>query len=1328
MKKLHLLVLLFLLISMNTIGNGLLAQTPLETAIDYLDTHKATFKLVESDLNDPIVTNNYSSKHNGVTHIYLNQQHKGIKVYNAVSTINVSNTNEVLSVGNRFVSNLATKVNSTQPSLGIVAAIGEASRQLGLIHISEIENLEIIAQENKPNKKTTISKGNVSLQSIEAELVYQLVGSENEEEQARLAWNFILHTIDGQNIWSVRVDAENGNILSKYDRLIKCEFGHPHEQGLKHNEPCSHSMNSNNKSQTSKEPATLLPVAGPNDYLVYPIPVESPNHGERAIVNSPWALAPAASPFGWHDTGEDNYITTRGNNVWAREDRDGNNTGGFSPESEDLDFNYPVDFNQPPSDYQSAAITNLFFWCNTMHDVWYNYGFDEVSGNFQANNRGLGGFDGDYVIADAQDGSGLNNANFSVTDDGQLARVQMFEWTPANGMPPQVETDLGTFNGARGNFGPGLSEIEGDLVLVDDGSNTPTLGCFPLENADEIDGNIALVDRGECFFVEKAEIAQNAGAIAIVVIQNEPGEAPFPMGAPEDYTGGVTIPSIMISYEDGQEILDNLEDGQSVTLLPGSPNIDGDFDQGIIAHEYGHGISSRLTGGSFSADCLSGDEQMGEGWSDWFGLMMTMTEDHTRTTGRGYGTFAFSQGVNGVGIRPARYSTSTSINNATYGDIPGQAVPHGVGFVWATILWEVTWDLIDEYGFDSDLYDGTGGNNLAMQLVIDGLKLQACNPGFVDGRDAILLADRINNDGANQCLLWEAFARRGLGYGASQGSPNSKNDQTESFDLPPSCANLNFEFTAVSEEVDYEGAIEYALKVENKSGAEANNVNISVEIPEEVSFVEGSTECEVESNGTTLTFSLGNLDTDAIVNCSFQLQSNFTEFTKEIFVDDHEGETVFWEADNAQGPFQWKNSDDAFSGENAWQASNAGIASDQWLILKNSLFLSQNNDLVLRFWHKFNTEQKWDGGIVEYSTDDGDTWTGFDKDLFLQNGYTQKLQNGGRTNFAGGAVANNPIKNEDAFSGRVDEYMLSMIDLNELDGENIKIRFRMGTDGLVDLEGWYVDDVQVMDAVFLNTNACMTAAEQDDFCIEHAALVTGFIECAASTQPLSASLETDAGLLDIAIGSPVTVAYEVATAEEGYENAIIVTKDDEDLTIQTIVQSGEEIDLQVYPLADFTVWTVNYATFNPIASFTDFVNQNNFTSASNLIETATAQGICYALDNKDSEGNIMKISVGFQAPTNTGIEDITNLNLKDFQISPIPAQNDLTIEFVSLQNTNLTINIYDVKGKILNQTTWNINTGENRFTLDVSEYAAGTYFFNMTDASGKTASTQFIKN
>ncbi|MBP9824575.1 MAG: M36 family metallopeptidase [Thermoanaerobaculia bacterium] len=218
-----------------------------------------------------------------------------------------------------------------------------------------------------------------------------------------------------------------------------------------------------------------------------------------------------------------------------------------------------------------------------------------------------------------------------------------------------------------------------------------------------------------------------------------------------------------------------------------TPDKDGDLDNGIILHEYGHGVSNRLTGGPANVSCLDNTEQMGEGWSDWMTVYFTALSSHTATTNRGVGTYALNQPINGQGIRPAPYNTDMGVNSFTYTNLPSVAVPHGVGFVWNTMLWEMYWALVTEHGFDSDLYTGTGGNNLAMQLVIDGMKIQPCSPGFVDGRDAILQADVALTGGANQCLIWEAFAKRGLGFGASQGSSGSAADGTANFDVPTSC-------------------------------------------------------------------------------------------------------------------------------------------------------------------------------------------------------------------------------------------------------------------------------------------------------------------------------------------------------------------------------------------------------------------------------------------------------------------------------------------------------------------------------------------------------------
>jgi len=72
-------------------------------------------------------------------------------------------------------------------------------------------------------------------------------------------------------------------------------------------------------------------------------------------------------------------------------------------------------------------------------------------------------------------------------------------------------------------------------------------------------------------------------------------------------------------------------------------------------------------------------------------------------------------------------------------------------------------------------------------LVMEGMKLQPCEPGMVDGRDAILLADQLLYAGANECLIWSVFAKRGLGFNADQGDTDDRFDQVENFSVPLAC-------------------------------------------------------------------------------------------------------------------------------------------------------------------------------------------------------------------------------------------------------------------------------------------------------------------------------------------------------------------------------------------------------------------------------------------------------------------------------------------------------------------------------------------------------------
>ncbi len=99
---------------------------------------------------------------------------------------------------------------------------------------------------------------------------------------------------------------------------------------------------------------------------------------------------------------------------------------------------------------------------NVIHDIFYLAGFDEVAGNFQENNFGKGGLDSDAVEANAQDGSGFNNANFATPPDGQRPRMRMYLWDWANpmkdgGMLPLFFFLLTTEMGKRNRNGSALT-------------------------------------------------------------------------------------------------------------------------------------------------------------------------------------------------------------------------------------------------------------------------------------------------------------------------------------------------------------------------------------------------------------------------------------------------------------------------------------------------------------------------------------------------------------------------------------------------------------------------------------------------------------------------------------------------------------------------------------------------------------------------------------------------------------------------------------------------------------------------------------------------------
>lgn len=585
-----------------------LGSDAMGSALAFLEKNLDLLGLSAEDLKGFEVSDSVRSSVSGATHLYLRQTHADIPVYNGLLQVNVLPDGRILSVSNGFLPGLRGAANTLRAVRGAERAVASAAAELG---ISLRGNPKVLEELSDARQTTRIDATGISLEPIEASLAWLPIS----RGTARLVWNFQIYTLDANHWYDLTVDAVSGKIWTRFDWVADAS------------------------------------------YRVYPQPVESPNHTSplppadgRVLLVDPHD--PIFSPLGWHDDGSSTFTIMQGNNVHAYDDQSPNNR---PPRNEpdcgvSLSCDFPIDLTQNPDAYVEAAVANLFYWNNIVHDIQAGFGFDEAAGNFQETNFSGQGAGGDSVNAEAQDGGGNCNANFATPTDGGNPRMQMFT------------CDIAT------------------------------------------------------------------------------------------------------------------------------PDRDGDLDSAVVVHEYGHGISIRQVGGPSTSSCLNNTQQPGEGWSDWLSLAYTAEVGDAGTDKRGVGTYLFGENPDGDGIRVLPYSTDPAINDWTYESISGMSVPHGVGSVWAQGIWEVYWALVDQHGFDPDLYNsmGTAGNLRAMLYVNEGFKNTACSPTFLDTRDGIIAAATSLHNGEDVCLLWNAFAAYGLGTDASTAGSGSTS-ATNGFSVPPEC-------------------------------------------------------------------------------------------------------------------------------------------------------------------------------------------------------------------------------------------------------------------------------------------------------------------------------------------------------------------------------------------------------------------------------------------------------------------------------------------------------------------------------------------------------------
>jgi extracellular elastinolytic metalloproteinase len=179
------------------------------------------------------------------------------------------------------------------------------------------------------------------------------------------------------------------------------------------------------------------------------------------------------------------------------------------------------------------------------------------------------------------------------------------------------------------------------------------------------------------------------------------------------------------------------------------------FDSSVVFHEFMHGVTNRLVGGPMDVRALDAHQSggMGEGWGDYIACTINGTNvvgDWVTQNPNGIRGFPYDSnfpddfGKLGTG----RYS----------GFLPdGRRWPHPIGEIWCATLLELNRRI---------------GKLLALQLVIDALKLSPSNPSFLDMRDAVLMAleDKLSSGQLTaeehqqaETGMWAVFARFGMG-------------------------------------------------------------------------------------------------------------------------------------------------------------------------------------------------------------------------------------------------------------------------------------------------------------------------------------------------------------------------------------------------------------------------------------------------------------------------------------------------------------------------------------------------------------------------------------
>jgi hypothetical protein len=802
-----------------------------------------------------------------------------------------------------------------------------------------------------------------------------------------------------------------------------------------------------------------------------------------------------------------------GNNVDAYTDLaspDGYSNGDLrATTTSENTFDRVYDVTQDPlaSPEQSmAAVTQLFYTNNWLHDYWYDSGFDEAAGNAQRYNGGRGGLEGDELHAEAQDGAlegNLDNANMYTPADGDSPRMQMYIWSGPEQRSLTVSPLGKSLPTAGSDFGQGTYDVEGQLILAIDGTPSTADACEPLVN--DVAGKILLVHRGSCTFKQKAVNAEAAGAIAILIANNQPGAPPFPAGDDPENPTPVTIPVMAISMADGEALEAALASGPVTATLTRAQGVrpDGTIDSPIIAHEWGHYLHHRLV----ECNTLQCGGQS-EGWGDFLALTLMVRKGDDLQ-----GTYASTiYAVMGTespvyyGLRRVPYSVDTTKNSFTFKHIAdGEPLPedtpilplgwqnsevHNTGEVWTNMLFEGYVGLLERSKLPDPPYSFEQARRRMADYVVAGMALAPPQPTFNEQRDA-LLAAAFAEDPEDMLVLAKGFTKRGLGSCAVS-PPKSSPDNTglvESFELQGALQILSMKLDDSLLSCDSDGLLDATEKgrvtfeIANAGVVPLANSTFTLTTATPGITITSTPTAAVDSlapfSTTTLSFDVA-LDgsANAALPVSFTLEAksagsctptitrsdtrriNYDEVKESSATDTFDSSIDVWTPKGEPAKVVWSKVE-MEPLDSVWHGADLDGASDTWLE-SPPLTLSSTEPFVVHFEHRYEFERgpeepggpeiNWDGGLIEVSTNGGKVWK--DINLFGDPGY-------------GGVITSNsgnPLSNRMAYVGTNASWpMMDKVTLDlgqKLAGTTILLRFRIGSDDAVGTQGWDIDDVR----------------------------------------------------------------------------------------------------------------------------------------------------------------------------------------------------------------------------------------------------------------------------